>query len=914
MPLRYTGSPWAAALLSLSLGSLLPAAAQDRGLWHDQQAPSARAAAAARYIVPDQARYVDLSTAALRGRLAQARTGTLLDLPTATEVIELPMPDGTFRAFRYLETPLMHPDLQARYPMVRTYTGVAVDDASVTLKFDLTPAGFHAMVLGVRDGDVFIDPVSLGDDRDHQVYRRSDLRRGAQAPAFTCGYDAVNDLAAAREQTRHWIEQAGAERTGDCRFRTYRLALACTAEYATFFGATAANKAPAIAAMATSLNRVNGLYERDAALTMVLVANNDQLVFTNSTTDGYSNNNGDAMLGENQTKCDNVIGSANYDIGHVFSTGGGGVAYLNSPCTNIKAGGVTGSSAPVGDPFDVDYVAHEMGHQYGGNHTQNNNCNRVAGASVEVGSGITIMGYAGVCPTDVAPHSDAMFGGYSLVEIHANIVSGNSSGCPQTVSLVNSPPTANAGADYTIPKSTPFVLTGSATDVNASNVLTYSWEQMNSTFTTQPPVATSTGGPNFRPFLPVTSPSRYIPNLATLASGVTPSPNWEVLSSVARTYAFRFTVRDNATGGGCITQDDMQVTVNGTAGPFVVTQPNTALSWAGLSTQTVTWNVAGTTASPVSCANVDILLSLDGGLTYPYTLLTGTPNDGTQAVTLPDVASTTARMMVKANGNIFFDISNVNFTITAAPQVRVSAKAWLDGAYDSGSGQMRDDLRAAGLVPTGEPYTALGFAQVGNGGGETCSAGVLAVTGGNAVVDWVRLELRSSAVPSTLVCSRQALLQRDGDIVDTDGTSPVSFSVASGSYYVAVRHRNHLGAMTAAAVALTSSATTVDLRSNATATYGTEARKAVGAAMVLWCGNVFRDATLKYTGANNDRDPILVRIGGAIPTATITGGYYLEDTNLDGTVKYTGASNDRDPILSNVGGSVPTATRTEQLP
>ncbi|HMN04236.1 MAG TPA: M12 family metallo-peptidase [Flavobacteriales bacterium] len=1016
-----------------------------------------------RHIVPDKAIGYRLDTAAMRGFLAEAPAGSLQDLGASGAVLELPMPDGRFRSFRFLETPLMHPEMAARYPYIKTYSGVAVDDPRVRLKFDLTPAGFHGMIMGMAQGDAFIDPVALGNSIDHQSYWKGDLSRPADRPHWGCSYDEVNDLEEARALSATWIEQAGEQRAGDCQFRTYRLALACTGEYANFFGATGANKAPAIAAMATTLNRVNGIYERDAALTMVLVANNDQLVFTNPATDGYTNNDGGTMLSENISKCNSVIGSSNYDIGHVFSTGGGGVAYLNSPCTNYKAGGVTGLDQPVGDPFDIDYVAHEMGHQYGGNHAQNNNCNRAAGASVEVGSGITIMGYAGVCSPNVEPHSIAMLGGYSLQEIHANITTGASSSCPQTVGLINSPPTVSAGINRTIPKSTPFVLTAVGSDPDG-DILTYSWEQMDAQPSTQPPSATSTNGPNFRPWLPTTDPQRWFPRLNVVASGTNPNPNWEVLSSVGRTYNFRVTARDNAVGGGCNAQSNVVVTVSGTAGPFVVTQPNTAVTWAPGSPQAVTWNVAGTTSSPINCSQVDILLSVDGGLTWPHVLATGVPNNGSATVTAPMVSTSMARVMVRANGNIFYDMGDVNFTIgagwpyciptsaygtndgdfingvmlgainntgsgsqggpsynnytamsttlqaggtysltvtggnyspdhyaawidfdgngtftageklgeftssaagqaqtisftvpanaapgttvmrvrgvyhlggepsptdpcynygygetedygiviTSAPQVRLNVRAWLEGPYVAGAGLMRDDLRAASLLPSTEPYTNLGFAQVAGGGGESAAPSVFTVTGGNAIVDWVRLELRSSASPGTIIATRQALLQRDGDIVDVDGTSSVAFDVAPGNYHVAVRHRNHLGGMTLAAVTLGTSPTTVDLTLPTAATYGMDARKVQGGVALLWMGNARLDDRVSYTGAQNDRDQLLMLIGGANPTATVQ-GYLQEDCNMDGSVRYTGTGNDRDPILVNTGAT-PTSFRTQQLP
>ncbi|MEO7080426.1 MAG: zinc-dependent metalloprotease family protein, partial [Flavobacteriales bacterium] len=675
-------------------------------------------------------------------------------------------------------------------------------------------------------------------------------------------------------------------------------------------GATGTNKGPAISAMATTLNRVNGIYERDAALTMLLVANNDQLVFTNPATDGYTNNDGGTMLGENQTKCDAVIGSSNYDIGHVFSTGGGGVAYLNSPCTGFKAGGVTGRSAPVGDPFDIDYVAHEMGHQYGGNHTQNNNCNRAGQAAVEVGSGITIMGYAGVCAPNVASNSISMFGGYSLQEMHANITEGNSSNCPQTVALFNAPPTANAGVARTIPRNTPFVLTAVASDPNASDVLSYSWEQMDFQPSTQPPLASSIKGPNFRPWLPSSAPQRWFPQLATVLSGNTPSPNWEVLADVSRTYKFRVTVRDNAVEGGCNAQDNVTITVDGNSGPFLVSQPNTPVTWTGGSIRTVTWDVAGTSSIPVSCTTVDVLLSIDGGNSWSYVLASATPNNGSASINLPVVATSSARVMVRANGNVFYDVSDQNFTVTAPQPVLVAGKVWLEGPFNGSL--MSDHLRSLGLIPTTEPYTALNFDQVGAGGGETCSAAVLATTGANAIVDWVRLELRSAGSPATVVAARQALLQRDGDIVDVDGSSPVAFEVPAGNYQVAVRHRNHLGCMTASSIGLTGSATTVNFTSPSTTMYGTDARQIAGSQRLLWMGNTRVDGQLSYTGAGNDRDPIILRIGGD-PTGGVQ-GYYTEDSSMDGIVRYTGTDNDRDPILLNIGGTMPTQTRQEQLP
>lgn len=865
-----------------------------------------------RRIVPDRARTLTLDVEGLRDWLHQVPAGELSEVAAATSVLELPLPEGGFAAFRIREVSVMHPELQARYPEIRTYTGVGLENGAL-LKMDLTPHGFHAMVLTPGGDDWFIDPLLHGDRAHYQSYLKRNFRKQLPEGFSACHYEAVNDMEAAQKQTRQWIAEMDADRVGDCQLRRYRLALAATGEYSNYHGSntTNNNKSFAAAAQVTSLNRVNGIYERDAMLTMVLVANNDNLIYLNGATDPYTNNNGSTMLGENISNCNAVIGSANYDIGHVFSTGGGGVAYLNSPCTSFKAGGVTGLPAPAGDPFDIDYVAHEMGHQFGGNHSQNNNCNRSASAAVEVGSGITIMGYAGICAPNVANSSIAMFGGYSMQEIAANITTGSGSGCATILPLVNAQPTANAGPDYVIPRSTPFILTGSGSDADPGNVLTYSWEQMDNAVAPQPPAATNTGGPAWVPLLPQTTPVRYMPNLPAVIANT--SPTWEVLSSVARTYNFRLTVRDNNPGGGCAKQDNMVVTVTGSAGPFMVTAPNTAVTWTALTSQAVTWNVAGTTAAPVSCANVDILLSTDGGLTYPTVLAAATPNDGSQSITVPNMPTTTARVMVRANGNIFYDISNANFTIT--PGAVLAPRVALEGAYDPATGLMRDMLRSLPGFPLNEPFTALGYAHVG-GGGESVAPPVLAITGGDAIVDWAVVELRPSGTPATVLATRSALVQRDGDVVATDGISALRFAVAPGSYHVAIRHRNHLGAMTAAPVALSSSPTTVDFRDAGLSTFGSEARKAISGAypvQALWAGDVSFNGQLMYVGDGNDRDPILVRVGGTVPTNSVE-GYFIEDVNLDGTVKYLGEANDRDPILMNIGGSMPTSIRSAQLP
>ncbi|MCB0793057.1 MAG: PKD domain-containing protein [Flavobacteriales bacterium] len=298
--------------------------------------------------------------------------------------------------------------------------------------------------------------------------------------------------------------------------------------------------------------------------------------------------------------------------------------------------------------------------------------------------------------------------------------------------------------------------------------------------------------------------------------------------------------------------------------------------------------VSGTAWSPASCADwTTTWVRLDSLIGH--------------------VALLDLRLQTTGGQNLYVD------DIAVFDGVLVSPRMLLQGAYDGNSGLMRDDLRAQGLIPLNEPYTAAGYVFTCEGGGETTTPDVLTVTGPDAIVDWVVVELRDAVDPTLVVCDRAALLQRDGDVVDVDGTSPVRFAAPEGNYRIVLRHRNHLGVMTAMPVSLGYLTTVVDLSLPATATYGTNARTINGAKALLWAGNTNGNSSLKYTGAANDRDPILVVVGGLIPTNSVN-GYLPEDVTMNGVVKYTGAGNDRDPILVNIGGSVPTSFLNEQIP
>jgi hypothetical protein len=618
-----------------------------------------------RQIIPQSYRTYRLDLAALEPMLAQAPRRFGPDAGAGI-LITLPMPDGQPSVFRLWETPVMHPDLQARYPQIRCYTGKGVTDPTATLKADLTPAGFHAMVVSARSGSWFIDPFQTGDRTTAIAYFKKDFQTDKR---FKCEMDEA--LAGLPLDGSPEPEDA-LLLPGDCQLRVYRLALACTGEYAQFHGGTV----PLVmAAFNTTMNRVNGLAETDGAITMELVPNNDTLIFFNAATDPYTNNSGNTMLNQNQTVVNARIGSANYDIGHVFSTGGGGIAGgIGVVCKSNKAQGVTGSPQPIGDPFDVDYVIHEMGHQFAGTHTYNSCGGNGNSTGVEAGSGTSIMAYAGICNNNenVLSNSEAFFHGINLPQIAAYMVTGTGNSCPVRMVTGNNAPTVEAGPNYTIPKSTPFALTAIASDPDG-DILTYGWEQMDAQTVSASPQPTNATGPMFRAFAPVESPTRTFPRRQELLNNGNYA--WEKLPSVARTLKFRVTVRDNFAGAGCNDQDDMTVTVNGSAGPFLVTYPNTNVTWMQGENRTVTWNVAGTDLLPINCDEVRILLSTDGGLTFPLVLAENVPNSGTANVDVPFVLSTTCRIKIESVGNIFFDLSNQNFRIDPPPVPTFSLSA-----------------------------------------------------------------------------------------------------------------------------------------------------------------------------------------------------------------------------------------------
>ncbi|GAA4762800.1 MULTISPECIES: reprolysin-like metallopeptidase [Flavobacterium] len=634
----------------------------------------------ARASFPKDFMLFDLNSEAMRQTLFSAVNNT----SKKSVVISLPNAEGGIEQFEVFEASNFDAELQAQFPEIRAFSGKGLTDKYATLKISISPEGIQTMVFRVGKENEFMEPYSA----DRKVYAVYKSQREKGKLNWTCSVDDKK----AFEDISNKIGSVQKSSAG--QLKTMRLAQSCTAEYSNYFGATSAAQVNLVlAAFNATLTRCNGVYEKDLGLHLNLVAASTNVIYYNAATDPYSAaaaGAGGAWNAELANTLFSVIGDANFDIGHLFgATGGGGNAgCIGCVCSNdrttdvdgdgilpdlYKGSGYTspGDGVPQGDSFDIDYVVHEVGHQLGANHTFSHG-NEGTGVNMEVGSGVTIMGYAGITSQDVAPHSIDVYHAASIAQIQANLAGLL---CPVTTNIAanNATPVVNAGADYTIPKSTPFILTGSATDANAGDALTYSWEQYDNASGAQTGAnsaasVTKATGPNFRSFLPSISPVRYFPQMASVLNGQTTTQGAEIvveaLSSVARTLNFRLTVRDNVAYSGVApikvgqtNFDNMVVTVDATRGPLTVTSQNVDnQSWVQNSTQTITWAVNSTNTS-VGGANVDILLSTDGGLTYPIVLLANTPNDGSQTITVPNITAQKARVMVKASGNIFFNVN-----------------------------------------------------------------------------------------------------------------------------------------------------------------------------------------------------------------------------------------------------------------
>jgi hypothetical protein len=614
-------------------------------------------------------------------------------------IMRLPMPNGELARFRIEESPVMHPDLAAQHPEIKTYKGQGLDDPTATTRFDWTPLGFHGIILSL-EGTAFIEPFSENDKTNYISYFNQDI--SLEDISVSCLFSDA-EIAEAKQRGIDLEVPVEPNFSTGATLRTYDLAVAATGEFTQQYGSGNVNTT--LTRITTLVNLINAIFQKEATITFQLVANETSIIFTDAATDGYTNSSPSTMLGENQAKLDAVIGSANYDVGHVFggiSVGPGsvafsGVAQLGVICSagNKGRGASTMGGGVASFPHAIftKGVTHEFAHQFSAPHTFNSttgNCGlagqRSATGAYEPGGGSTIMSYNTCGADNLQPSTDLYFHTGSLERIVSHAAAG---GCPAQTATSNGAPTIAALSNFTIPANTPFMLNASASDPNG-DALTYVWEEYD-VGAAAPPHTDDGTRPIFRSFIPSADSSRLFPRLqyilnnanvppSTYACGSNTCLTGELLPSTTRTMNYRFTARDNRAAGGGTANAAMQVSVVSTAGPFAVTQPNTAVSWTGGTTQSVTWNVANTSAAPVSAANVKISLSTDGGNTFPIVVLASTPNDGSQSVTIPNNPTTQARIKVEAVGNIFFDISNANFTITGGTSTSVLTVASLNPA------------------------------------------------------------------------------------------------------------------------------------------------------------------------------------------------------------------------------------------
>ncbi|MBL7747525.1 MAG: peptidase, partial [Chitinophagaceae bacterium] len=676
--------------LLIFMGLFCVAAKAQQGYWSSETAKGGITTdkAVARPSFPKEFKLFTLNIEPLRQQLftvvdKQGRSSTVISLPNA---------EGTLEQFEVFEASNFDKALQARFPEIRAFSGRSISDKGSMLKISISPQGIQTMVFrtGSKPNE-YIEPYS----QDHTVYAVFKSQRAKGGLPWVC---STPDQELAAGITANVSALRPESNAGE--LKTIRLAQSCNGEYSNFFGATSsAQVALVLAAFNATLTRCNGTYEKDLGLHLNLVNETTNVIYYDPTTDPYTtlgswNTQLQIALNTSLTGPSTTLAANNaaYDIGHMFgaSGGGGNAGCIGCVCVDGVASG-TGSTKgrgitspadniPQGDNFDIDYVAHEIGHQLGGNHTFSFQ-SEGTGVNKEVGSGVTIMGYAGiVAGLNVDDHSIDVWHQASIQQIQVNMATKT---CPITISQsgVNATPVVAALTNYTIPPSTPFALTGSASDADPGDVLTYCWEQnddisgqsgANSTARENKPV-----GPNWLTYPATTSPTRLMPRLSTILTGSnltganpggTAGISVEALSNVSRTLNFRLTARDNrpynGTAVGQTNFQDMTVTVDAAAyTPFLITSQNSAVSYAGGSTQTVTWSVGNTTAAPISTANVRISWSTDNGATFT-TLIASTTNDGTETFTVPATVTTTARIRVEAIGNIFFDINNAPITVT----------------------------------------------------------------------------------------------------------------------------------------------------------------------------------------------------------------------------------------------------------
>ena len=561
--------------------------------------------------------------------------------------LTLPLPDGKEVTFNLQPYDLLPSDLAARYPGILAFKGYDESNPVETGRFDLGPQGFHAM-FSHQGRMVFVDPLRNGEG--YAIYYQQDAHSRLEEEA-----DKV--IGSQAKALARQVLVDGNER------KRYVIAISAAGEYTQYHGGTVE---AGLGAIATLLNRVNEVYQRDVAAEFQLASGNDTIIFTDTATDPFNNDDGDidanVTVQQNaQTQAGTKLGP--FDIGHVVNTGGGGLAGLGVLCTAEKSAGMTGSPNPVGDAFFIDYVAHEIGHQFGADHTFNGttgSCgggNREASQAWEPGSGSSIMAYAGICGEEnLQANSLPYFHSKSIEQMRAHMA--RVASCGSSQSLTNNAPQVAAGNDYVIPANTPFVLKGAGADLD-QDPLSYTWEQIDlgtESFSVASMVDDGSR-PLFRFVAPTALPERTLPSLPSLLSNTL--AKGEAWPATNRELNFRLTARD---GKGGVASDDMKIQVVNTGSAFRLTSPLVTPLGAGAN-QTIGWDVAGTNATPINCSKVDLSLTRDEGVSWTL-LASGQPNSGSASVTIPAGNDGTARLKVACSDNLFFAISPLKLSVT----------------------------------------------------------------------------------------------------------------------------------------------------------------------------------------------------------------------------------------------------------
>jgi subtilisin-like proprotein convertase family protein len=640
---------------------------------------------AERKIQPLQFNTFQLDYPALKAALSQAPMEFTAAAKQEPVLLNIPLADGSTQVFAVWESPVMASELAAKFPDIRTYAGKAADGSGLTVRLGVSYKGFHAFVFDLNGKVQSVRPYAEGTDEFYMAYRKEDLpaQPGSDIHA-RCGMDEEIGLPTTDLSEPGTAIERG---TAPVTLRKYRLAVSAQGEYSQFHGGT---KPLVMSAIVQAVNFLVAVQERDWAVRLELIPNNDTLIYLDPGTDPFTGPLIPNWIGDNPAAINPLIGSSNYDIGHLFArvvnTPGGvyvaGQASIASVCEfPNKAVAGTSLPQPDGENFYV-IIAHEMGHQFSATHTFNS-CPpsadaRTGSTAYEPGGGSTIMSYAGTCSPDlVESNQDSYYHVASIEQAMNFITQGGGATCAQTVVTDNNFPEVNIPLvdSFFIPISTPFTLKCDATDADGDN-LSYCWEQFDLGVEVGLGQSNSSS-PLFRSFPPNDESSRTFPRLFSIVFNQ-PS-NAEVLPIVNRELKFRVTVRDNHAGGGGVAWDQVRFRASAQAGPFTLTYPNdNTIVWNAGEYQTITWNVANTDKLPVNCQTVNILLSTSNGLTYQHVLASGVPNNGRACVKLPTgVTSNNARIRVEAADNIFFDLSDAAFKLQnpTAPNFSLCAES-----------------------------------------------------------------------------------------------------------------------------------------------------------------------------------------------------------------------------------------------